>query len=301
MSKVSILIPSRGETYEVAPGVTVLQRMVQDIYEKATGEFEVLFAFDGPPYQCLPDYPNLTRLELPYAGLKPAVNEAARLATGNYLLKLDSHCMVSLGIDEALQVGMEDNWMVVPRFYTLDAENWRWQDERFCDYWMLDCPLTDPKGYRFKAGGYWRERTQARLDITPLDETLTHHGSAWFVPRDFFLNCLGGMSSEGYGNMFMEPAELGLKTWLGPWYGKVMVNKACWYAHMHKGGTRPRGYGISMTEVRRSYEWTAKYWMENQWEQRVHDLGWLIDKFWPIPTWPEDWREREAARREVEV
>ena len=56
MSKVSIIIPSRNETYEIQPGVTVLQRMVQDIYEKATGDFEVLVGFDGPPYQDFPDF-----------------------------------------------------------------------------------------------------------------------------------------------------------------------------------------------------------------------------------------------------
>lgn len=38
MAKVSIIIPSCNEIQEVSPGVTVLQRTVQDIYEKATGD-----------------------------------------------------------------------------------------------------------------------------------------------------------------------------------------------------------------------------------------------------------------------
>jgi len=51
MSKVSIIVPSCNEIVEVSPGVNVLQRTVQEIYEKATGDFEVIVGFGGPSYQ----------------------------------------------------------------------------------------------------------------------------------------------------------------------------------------------------------------------------------------------------------
>lgn len=291
MPKTSIIMASRNEVYEVEPGTTVLQRMIRDIYEKATGDFEVIVAFDGPPYQTLPDYPNLTVLKLPQQGLKPCVNAAAQAATGKYLYKTDSHCMFSLGFDEELAAHMEDNWIVTPRFYVLDAENWKWQDERFYDYFFLHCPLTDSKGYRFKAGGHWPQRTKEKLHVQPIDETMQMHGSGWFVSREFFLNELGGMSSVGYDTFGMEPPELCLKTWLGPWGGKVVVNKRCWYAHMHKGGQRPRGYPLSTQRILASYDFAANYWMRNTWKQRVHDLKWLVEKFWPIPGWPDNWEQ----------
>ena len=295
MSRVSIVIPSRNETYEVAPGVTVLQRMVQDIYAKATGDFEVIVAFDGPPYQGLPDYPNLVRLECAQMGLKPCVNAAVKVATGRYIYKSDSHCMFGPSFDEILQERMEDNWLVTPRFFVLDAEKWEFQDARFYDYFFLHCPLTDEKQFRFKAGGHDRHRTVERLNVGPLDETMQIHGSGWFLTRDYFLNCLGGMSSEGYDTFGMEPPELGLKTWLGPWGGKVMVNKSTYYAHMHKGGQRPRGYELSRERIWNSYDFAARYWMSNSWKERVRDLEWLVERFWPVPTWPEDWRERWQA------
>jgi glycosyltransferase involved in cell wall biosynthesis len=140
MAKVSIVIPSRNEIHKTNTGETVLQRMVRDIYEKATGEFEVIVAFDGPPYQQLPDYSNLTLMKLPQRGLKPSVNNAVRIATGKYICKFDSHCAVSEGFDEVLKADMEDNWIVMPRFYVLDAEEWKWQDERFYDYFFLHWP-----------------------------------------------------------------------------------------------------------------------------------------------------------------
>src|SRR3989304_2081053 len=244
MAKVSIIIASRGEIHEGGPGVTVLQRMIQDIYEKCPGEFEVLVTFDGPPRQPLPNYPNLTRFDLPESiGLKPCVNMMAQRATGKYLLKFDSHCMVSEGIDEVLQDGMEENWIVVPRFRVLNAEKWEWQDDKFYDYFFLHCPLTDPDQFKFKAKGHDRHRTLQRVDIQPLDETMTMHGSGYFISRDFFLNRIGGWSSVGYDTFGFEHVEPAAKVWLVHG-GKVMVNKKAWYAHMHKGGQRARGYPL---------------------------------------------------------
>lgn len=283
MAKVSILIPCRGEEYQVM-GQSVLQKTVSDIYEKATGEIEVIVVFDGPPYQDLQDYPGLHTLCLEWGGTKVALNKAAKVASGKYLMKVDAHCMFAQGFDETLQ-NMEENWIVTPRFYVLDAERWMWQDDRFYDYFFLPCPLTDPRGFRFKAGGHWKERTRERLNI-PVDENMKLHGSAWFMTKEFYCNVLGGLDpTNGAGSWNGEDIELSLKCWLGG-LGKLMVNKNTWYAHMHRGGQRPREYGFSHREAEASARWTAKYWMDNQWKDRKYDLKWLIRRFAPVPTWP---------------
>lgn len=301
MAKVSVLIPARNEIFEVSPGVTVLQRTVQEVFDKATGSIEVLVGFDGPPFQALPEYPNLICLQFPVAhGTKPCLNEMAARATGKYLFKLDAHCALSEGFDEVLQSEMQDNWVVTPRFYVLDPQTWNWQDERFYDYFRLPCPLTDARLYRFQAGGHWPERTAQCLEI-PVDENMKLHGSSFFVGRSFFLECLQGLSSEHPDQASGEDIEISLKTWLGPWDGRLMVNKRVWIAHMHKGLGRPRSWRASRQAVEASYLWTANYWMENRWEGRKYNLEWLIDRFWPVPGWPGDWREREASRREIEA
>lgn len=291
MSKVSIIIPSRNETHEVSPGVTVLQRTVQDIYEKATGNFEVIVGFDGPPYQKLPKYKNLKIFKSPQViGLKAMINKLSKMATGKYIYKTDSHCMFGTGFDEILQADMQDNWVVTPRFYVLNAENWQWQDERFYDYFYLSCPYTDNRGFRFKAGGHWPQKTKEKLDIL-IDETPQIHGSGWFVNRKHFLNNIGGFPTIDPLGHAQEPPYLGLKTWLGPWGGKVMVNKKTWYAHMHKGEQRSRGYLMTKQQDKYSSDLAVNFWMKNMWEQRVHDIDWFIEKFMPMPTWPENWRE----------
>jgi len=92
MSKVSIIVPSCNEIFEVFPGVTVLKRTVGEIYEKATGDFEVIVGFNGPAYQDFPDYPNFKTVKLPdNVGLKTLINILAIMATGKYIYKTDAH------------------------------------------------------------------------------------------------------------------------------------------------------------------------------------------------------------------
>jgi len=292
MPKTSVVVSSRNEVWEVEPGVTVLQATVRDVLAKFTGDFEVLVSFDGPPFQALPDDPRVRAFTFAQQrGTKPCLNALAEAARGRYLLKLDSHCMVSRGLDEVLQNGMEDEWVVTPRMYVLDERRWAWQDERFHDYFYLPCPFTDKRLFRFQAGGHWKRRTAERLG-TSLDENMKLHGSCWFMARSHYLERLKGLRGDGAGTWSGEDIEISLKTWLGPWGGKLMVNKGGWYAHMHKGKYCPRGWHASSREVNESYLWTSTYWMADSWEGRARDLDWLVERFWPVPTWPDDWRER---------
>lgn len=289
MARVSVLLAARNERH--------LPRMVAHLLATLTGDFEILVGLDGDTGPALPVHTNkiLRVFQWPHRGLKPTVNDLAQLATGKYLLKLDAHCAVSEGIDEVLQREHEPNWMVVPRFYTLDEATWAPHPTKpHNDYWNVSCPLTDKRGYRFQAGGYWFERTAERAGIGPLDESMTHHGSGWFVEREFFLNTLGGMQVEGYGVNYMEPADLGFRTWmLG---GKVMCRKDCWYSHLHTNHQQ-RGYPIDWPEVKRSYLWTAEHWM------RRPDFAQLVERFMPIPGWPADWqqRQRQWERKHTEA
>ena len=95
-----------------------------------------------------------------------------------------------------------------------------------------------------------------------------------------------------------EGPYLGLKAWLGPWDGKLMVNKKTWYAHMHQDNAA-KGYHYTRTQERVSYDVWARYWMGDKWEERAHNIDWFIEKFMPMPTWPENWRELlETWRKE---
>jgi hypothetical protein len=127
-----------------------------------------------------------------------------------------------------------------------------------------------------------------------IDDNMSFQGSCWFTPREHFLKRIGGLQEEGYGTFIGEPQEVGLKTWLGG--GRQVTNKKTWYAHLHKGKRFGRGYSVSRSGLRNGNIYSVTYWMTNSWPERVHDIQWLVEKFWPVPSWPEDrnlWKLRD--------
>ena len=287
MSRVSVLVPSRNEPY--------LARTVDGLFATAGGDIEVIVVQDGPPYTPLHERPNLMVLCEPQRGLKACLNQAATLSTGGYLIKIDAHCSISSGWDIALQNTCEDSWVVIPRLYVLTAETWDWQDGRFYDHFYLPCPLTDKRMFRFQAGGHWPQRTQERLAASPLDETMNFQGGCWFMSRKHYWEHLQGWICNDFTGCAQEQTTIGLQTWLGPWDGRCMVNKSVWYAHMHKGRQHPRGYPASPQTINAGYLYDAEYWMLGKWGQDRRGVGWLVDRFAPVPTWPGNWREMYAA------
>jgi hypothetical protein len=68
---------------------------------------------------------------------------------------------------------------------------------------------------------------------------------------------------------------------------------------MHKGedfeGENQRGYRLDLTSMRKTERFGTWYWMNDQWSGAKYPMKWLIEKFWPIPGWPENWEEEKAA------
>ena len=283
--RVSVLIPSRNEQF-LAP-------TVRDVLAKAAGDVEIIVHLDGYWDHGLPDDPRVVLIHRgTSAGMRQGINAAAACARGGYLMKLDAHCMVAEGFDEVLKAECEPNWVVVPRRKSLDAEAWTVAKGRpSIDYHYLSWPYVDPKEPGLH-GRWWRERQEARKD-EQLDEEMSSQGSGWFTTREHW-NRLGGLTEEGYGTFIQEFQEIGCRTWLGG--GAVMVNKRTWYAHLHKGKRYGRGYTGSPRAWRRGRIFSADYWLNNRWPERVHDFDWLIERFWPVPTWPEDWRQHDHSR-----
>lgn len=215
--------------------------------------------------------------------MRPAINSAASIAKGEWFMKLDAHCLVAEGFDEALKADCDQDWVVVPRRYSLDAENWCCEEKGPTDYHYLGCPLAENDGALH--GKRWHKRRDAKRDVL-IDDEMSSQGSCWFMSRRHFWDFLGGLRLEGYGDFIQEFQEIGMKTWLGG--GQVKVNKKTFYAHLHKGKRYGRGYKVSRSSWHEGKRYSADLWLNNKWEDRVHDFVWLLEKFWPVPTWPED-------------
>lgn len=281
MAKLSVLIPSRNERF--------LYQTVESLFERAAGEIEVIVHLDGGwPTPPLKDHSNLHIIHRSKSvGMRPGLNACAAIATGKYLMKADAHCLFAEGFDEVLQAECEDNWVVVPRRYSLDGETWGRKKKGPIDYHYLSCPLTDSTDGAMH-GRMWRQRRKKRADIL-IDDEMTSQGSSWFMSRKHW-EWMGGLQTFGYGFFIQEFQEIGCKTWLGG--GEVKVNKKTWYAHLHKGKTYGRGYFVGRNSWHAGLRYSTDLWLNNRWKDRIHDFEWLIDKFSPVPTWPEDWRKQ---------
>lgn len=287
-SRLSIVIPSRNERF-LAP-------TVKDILAKARGDVEVIVVLEGywpmdKGWDMPVDDPRVVIIHnsVP-SGMRNAINAGMSIASGEYLMKLDAHCMLGEGFDEILKADCPDNWLVVPRRYSLEPETWTILENGKppVDYHFLSWPFQPDKPGRGLHGQVWNERARARKDIL-IDEEMSSQGSSWFTTRAHWDRILKPMSCEGYGRFAQEMQELGLKTWLSG--GQLMVNKKTWYAHLHKGSKYGRGYAMSSREMETGIKYAVDYWLYNQWKDRIYDIEWLIDRFSPVPTWPENWRE----------
>lgn len=292
MARVSILIPSRNERF--------LQPTVRDVLSNARGDIEILVCLDGYwPDPALPDDPRVRILHRGRAqGMRPGLNALARMATGEYLMKLDAHCMVAEGFDLDVQREIDRDWIVVPRRHALDPEAWvidRSNSKYPIDYHYLSFPWeagVAPEKVGLH-GTPWTARREARKHIE-FDDEMSSQGSCWVMHRDHWAR-LGEMEIQHYGNFIHEFQELGMKTWLGG--GAVKVTKRTWYAHLYKGARYGRGYSMGSNGHKEAMKWCVDHWMFDRWAQRTRDLRWLVEKFWPVPGWPDDWEAQVAARR----
>jgi len=275
MSKLSIIIPSRNETF--------LPQTVNDLLTKAEGDIEVIVILDG--YWHNPQLQEDKRLHIIHRGkplgLRNAINSAAEIAKGKYILKCDAHCLFGEGYDEILKADCELNWISIPRRYSLDAINWCRKEKHPIDYLYLECPSISKHGDL--AGMVWNERNyDVELEKVLIDDLLTFQGSCWFMHKDYFFE-LEKLDEENYGSFRKEPQELSFKCWLSG--GRVIRNKKTWYAHLHKGKQFGRGYSLHNTDWKKGDEYNKKWLTNSAWSGQTKDFKWLMDKFLPMPGW----------------
>lgn len=300
---ISIVIPSRNEPF--------LTKTIEDLLANAEGDIEIIITLDGwwdkikkkdaAGKEYIIDVPIVNDPRVHYIhkgkgmGMRAGINSAAALAKGEYLMKIDAHCMVGKGFDKILANDCEDNWVVIPRRKRLDADKWCIQDvgKIDIDYEYLSFPGNPADwGGAGLHGMQWNDRSKERTgkDEFLIDENMSFQGSCWFMKRKYF-DFLELMDDETYGVFANEAQEIGLKCWLSG--GKIMTNKKTWYAHLHKGKTHGRGYYVQESELIKGNQAVNK-WLTNEanWKKQTLPTSWIIEHFWPVPSWPEDWKKR---------
>lgn len=288
-NRVSVVIPARNEQF--------LTKTIKDLLEKAVEDVEIIAVLDGywpEPNQFVIN----SRVHYVHfgesRGMREAINAGVAVATGEFILKSDGHCMFAKGYDKALKEDCLFDWVVIPTRKRLEPESWTLRDVNKPDmnYQFLTYPQSQDLGAfggPSLQGREWRElnrdKERAKLEI---DDCMTFQGSAWFMRRDYYY-WLELMDTETYGDFGKEAQEIGLKCWLSG--GRVIRNKKTWYAHLHKGKKYGRGYHLSKKGFEASSVAINKWMTEKIWHKQIRDMKWLIKKFAPVPTWPEEWQK----------
>jgi len=287
---VSIIIPSRNELF--------LPQTVDVLFAKACGDFEVIVILDEKDQPLKPrDRLKVLKKE-GQPGLRSAIMQGIRNAQGKYIMKIDAHCMFGHGFDTVLSAECEDNWVVIPRRYSLEPKDWSIRQHRpTIDYEYFQFPYIEELRAT-RVGGKWHERAIERREYL-IDDDMAFQGSCWFTTKQHLLD-IDGFQFDVTGSEFvLESEELSNKTWLSG--GRCVVNKKTWYAHLHKGGEYGRGYFLAKNPMERQRIFHKDFWMHNKWHKQTRTMEWLIDKFMPIPGYPLDWKdpryEEEYLRR----
>ena len=300
MTDLSVLIPARNELF--------LSNTIDDLLKNMRGSSEIICVLDGqwadPPIQ---DHPRVTLVYHSQSiGQRAATNEAAKLASGKYVLKCDAHCAFDEGFDVKMMADMQDDWTMVPIMRNLHIFDWvcpdghrRYQGpsgpckecgkETVRDVVWITKPSPQSKSYCFDSTPhfqYFREfnkRPEGQGDLT---ETMSLQGSCFMTTREKYFEL--GMCDESFGSWCSMGIEIALRTWLSG--GRVICNQKTFYAHEFRtqGGDFSFPYTLSQRDVEFAKKSVRDLFFTNSWSKQTYPLSWLIEKFKPVPGWHDE-------------
>ena len=225
----SIIIPSYKDP--------LLHKTIDSLLENARGEIEIIPVLDG----YWPDIPikNDKRIKIVHlganVGMRRAINAGVMSSRGEYIMRTDEHCTFGDGYDCIITEHMEDNWIVTPRRYFLDAVEWKVMNIPPIDFMKLKI-VGMGNGIKKFSG------VEAKGDDSqPIQESMAMQGSCWVMKRSWWDKVIGELQNEGYGPHYQDSHEMVFKTWKAG--GKLMVNKNTWYAHKHRDFPRTHNNG----------------------------------------------------------
>lgn len=303
MPELSIIIPARNEMF--------LSNTIDNIIENIEGDTEIIAILDGawadPPIK---DHHRVTLIHYPVAiGQRAATNVGVRFSRAKYIMKCDAHCAFDKGFDVKLMADCEKDWIVIPRMYNLHVFDWKCKK---CGHQTYQGPY--PKECIQKCGNttdferviIYKPRLNRRTDFARFDNTLHFQywsayeqrpeviaqgdiadtmcfvGACCFMQRDRYWEIDG--LDEAHGSWGQMGVEFACKSWLSG--GRLVVNKKTWFSHLFR--TQP-GFGFPYPNpgIEKAREHSRRLWIEGKWPKAVHKLDWLIQKFAPVPDWPD--------------
>src|ERR1035437_1931570 len=301
MIDLSVLIPAREEEW--------LDLTIIHLLESIEGNTEVIVVLDGylpnPPLTI--NDPRVTLIYNPISkGQRGAANQAAKLAKGKYVMKMDAHVALDKGFDvkmlEAFKI-TGDNVTMIPVMRNLHvfdsvcpAGHRKYQGK---DSICIECskqmvkevmwyPKPSPARFTFTFDKtmhfqYWGDLAKRPENVAMgnLRETMSIQGSCFMLTKEKYFEL--DICSEDFHSWGQQGVEVACKTWLSG--GRVIANLNTWYAHMFRTnnfGGFP--YSNPQSKVDANREKSRELFQRDKWPQAIHTFKWLLDKFNP-PDW----------------
>lgn len=325
MYDLSILIPSRHELF--------ISNTVEDILKNKRGKTEIIVGLDGAwADPGIPDHPDVRIVHVSESrGQRGMTNTLAKLSKAKYVAKSDAHCTFDEGFDVKLMDAMQDNWTIVPNMRNLHAFDWvcdnghrRYQgpsgwpkdDPRYggevgkCDHcdkpahreilWLAK-KSPNSTSFCFDSEPHFQYFGQyKKLQEGDLVETMSLQGSFFMLSREKYWELK--ICDEAFGSWGSQGIEVAVKTWLSG--GRVVCDRATYYAHMFRTQGADFGfpYDNPQSRVNKAKAHAKNLFLKGRrgnyrWDKQTRDLVWLLDKFWPVPGWTEEQREKVRANQ----
>lgn len=244
--KLSVVIPAKNEPY--------LQQTVDDIESKKQADTEVLWMEDSG------------------LGQRGTTNALVEKAQGEYIMKVDAHCMFDEGFDVKMLEDIDENTILAPRLLALDAENWQPR---------LDCPPSSQ--YVFDTN-LVMQYDRSRENLDPIVETMCLQGSAFMVRKDKYWEWnLGDTTMPSWGG---QGTELGIKAFLNG--GVCKTTNKTWYAHLFRQTDADFPYDRGDNPGQQANEELIKRYKNKS-------IAPLIERF----NYPIDWSKEEVDKLAV--
>jgi len=296
----SILIPARNELF--------VSNTVEDILKNKRGKTEVLVGLDGAwADPAIPDHPDVRIVYVGESlGQRGMTNHLARLSEAKWVAKCDAHVAFDEGFDVKLMEAIKghDDWTIIPMMLNLHAFDWvcpeghrRYQSPsgpcEECGQPTTRDVIFKPrdrtphstsfcfdKTLHFQYFNEFKKRPEGKGDLT---ETMSIQGSFFMLTREKYWSL--NICDENHGSWGQQGVEVACKTWLSG--GRVMCLHSTWYAHMFRtqGGDFGFPYPNSGTAQEKARQYSRDLWLNNKWDQAIHPLQWLIDRFAPVRYW----------------
>jgi len=255
---ITVIIPSREGDRQY------LIRTIKSVRDNAVGPIEVVVIFDGGPQliDFCDDIDVCIWNDEP-KGQRVAMNEAAKIAKGKYLFRLDAHCGMSPAWDARMKSSCCKNNIVTTVFDHLDLQTWQGQG-RDTAFWMMDANL------RCVPVRPWKSLQKRKIE----EEAMVIPGCAWLIRKDYY-DEMGG-SDESLGGHGAVGPEWGLKVWLTGGSLLIRTDVVCYHLFRENWETP---FTIDVNKKKRAFVKLKHQWVFGNDERIIRPIQWLLYKF----------------------